>query len=147
MPPIWPSCDAMLMTLPDSRSSMPGSTNLVHRKTPRRLTEITRSQSLDLELGEGLLVHDAGVVDQDVHPAELGQRGADHRPDLLLVGHVGAHQQVTPAGLLDRGQHGRGRGLAQHVRDDHVGTLGRERGRDPPADPPGPAGHDGDLAC
>src|SRR5580704_17534076 len=45
MPPIWPSCDATLMILPCLRSSMPGSTNLVHRKTPRRLTARTRSHS------------------------------------------------------------------------------------------------------
>ena len=91
-------------------------------------------------------VDDAGVVDQDVDPAELGQRGADHRPDLLLVGDVGAHQQVAAAGLLDRRQHRGGHVLAQHVGDHHVGALGGERGRDLPADPPGAAGHDGDLA-
>src|SRR5580693_2459741 len=46
MPPIWPSCEATLMILPRLRSSIPGSTNLVHRNTPRRLTASTRSHSL-----------------------------------------------------------------------------------------------------
>ena len=45
--------------------------------------------------------HHAGVVDQAVEPAELGVRGLDQRPGLLLVGDVGLDRDRRAAVGVD----------------------------------------------
>jgi hypothetical protein len=48
-------------------------------------------------LQDRVLLVDAGVVDQHVHPAELGDDPPDQRPGLLGVGQVGRQGQMPVA--------------------------------------------------
>jgi hypothetical protein len=44
-----------------------------------------------------------GVVDQDVEPAELGERRLDHRLRVVLVADVAEHRERPAAARLDLG--------------------------------------------
>ena len=99
------------------------------------------------------VAHEAGVVDQDVEPAELVDRLLHHRRGLLEVGHVGAVRHRPAARRLDRGDDLVGRRLPRALageRDavvvDHDGRAVRgqlERVR--PADAAARSGDDRDA--
>ena len=91
------------------------------------------------------LVVAAGVVDQDVDPAQLLDRRRRHRVDLIGAGHVGLRDQTfAPRGANQR------RGLLQlrqrARRRDHVGSRLGEPDRHRPAQSAPGAGDDRDLA-
>ena len=73
--------------------SIDGTTAWVHSSGPRRLTSMTRSQSVNGHVGEPVgrqVGHDRGVVDQDVDAAEGVDRGRRHRRRGLGRAHVDA---------------------------------------------------------
>ena len=92
---------------------------------------------LEQRLGE-----DAGVVDQDVHPAVRVGGGGRRRPHRGLVRDVGpvvADPSTQPAsGVHDRGR----RCLVDKVDQRNVGTLTREAQGDSGADTRSRAGHE-----
>ena len=106
-------------------------------------------------------VRERGVVDEDVDPAELGDRGVYHLPDLGLVAGVG-HQcesaaslgpdllggalDVAPAGLLLVVREGVG--VAAGPGDDDIRAAPRESdgGRPPDAAQAARPGDDRNLA-
>ena len=127
---------------------MPGSTNRVHRKTPRRLTEITRSHSLTSSSAKQLWRKmPASLTRMSTWP-NSASAASDHRPDLLLVGDVGLHQQVTAAGLLAIEA---STGAAASAPSTSAMTTSAPSAANAvaisPADAAGAAGDDGDLAC
>jgi hypothetical protein len=79
---------------------------------------------------------DAGVVDQDVQAAELGDGGADRRFPVRVVGDVERHEGGGRAGVLERvggllaeilrdvGDHDRGAGRGQGLCHPGAETLG-----------------------
>ena len=85
---------------------------------------------------------DAGVVHQDVEPAELALDRREHRPDLGAVGDVGLDRATAcrVAHLLHR----RLGGLEPDVVDDDARALLREGEADGPADARPAAGHERD---
>ena len=101
------------------------------------------------------VAQDAGVVDQDVQPAEVVQ-GLLYHP--LAGGHVGDRVVVgdgVAAGVLDRGHHlvGRRRLTVQFaalraavVVDHHPRALGSQQERMSASDPASGAGHNRDAA-
>ena len=96
------------------------------------------------DLGDML---DAGIVDQDVDPAEPVRRLRDQIPDLGRLGHVGRDIGRPHAVLL--GEPGAqpldlGR-IAEPVQHD-VAALGGERAGDAEPDPAGRTGDHGGLA-
>ena len=52
-------------------------------------------------LGEALALRQAGIVDQDVEPAEIGDDLGDHRLDRCVVGDIGAISDRLAALRLD----------------------------------------------
>ena len=97
-----------------------------------------RSAGLEQRLGQG----QAGVVHDQVEPAEREHGRVDHRLDGVLVGHVGrdADRHVRAADLG-----GGGLRLPEiEVGDHDAGALGREPLGGRLADAAGGAGHQGD---
>ena len=99
----------------------------VQRKTPRRLVLTTRSQSSIDEILDERLGEDAGVVDEDIDPAEPGKRRLRHRPHALLVAHIGLDEQGFAAVLADAGEDLGGMFFGHSVGDDEVGALRARR--------------------
>ena len=88
---------------------------------------------------------DAGVVDQDVDPPELGDRDVDQRRALVPVADVAAHRQRPATQGLDLRDHPVAR-RELAAGDDHVGPrLGEAQGHGP-SEALAPAGDDHDLA-
>ncbi len=85
-------------------------------------------------------VADAGIVEQDVEPAEATFRLGHHLRDVVFARDVDAHAQAADlAG-------GRGGAVPVDVGDDDLGAVGREQLRRRLALAGGAAGDDGDLA-
>ena len=75
-----------------------------HVERARRCTSSTASKSV-WDISARVPPDVAGVVHQDVQPAEVVQRGGDDRPATGDRGHgVGGHHRA-PAGRLDLGDH------------------------------------------
>ena len=146
MPPIWPSCDATLMIFPRSRSSIPGSDESGAQEHSAQVDPKHPVPLGDVELGEGALADRAGVVDEDVDLAELGQGGIDHGAHLLLVADIGLDQQRALSRCSDRRQHRRRHIGIEQIGDHDVGALGGERHRDLAADPARATGDDRGLS-
>ena len=89
----------------------------VQRRVPDR-----RFEGMD---GAILGHHHAGVVVEDVEPAETLDRGRHHRLGVGLARHVGVDIEGLAARVLDLGRHGLAR-VVREVRQDHLGALGRE---------------------
>ena len=71
-----------------------------------------------------------GVVDEDVDPAELGDRSLDDVAAIRLVGHVARQRDAGAFRILDEPQRRvRVVLLLGEVRDRDVGALARERQR------------------
>ena len=87
---------------------------------------------------------DAGIVDDDVEPAELGDGARDHRVDAGDIAAIGLDRDRPPvvAGRFDRGPVRRG-AVDIGGRDGGAGFGHRQRRR--PADPRARAGHQHDL--
>ena len=116
---------------------------LIPRNTLRTSTANVRSQSLDARLGDRPeRAADAGVVEQDVEPAEALDGGADQRLDVVLLGDVGAQEQqpVRVGDLVDEAL----AVVGVEVADDDAGALGEEAQHRRPADAAGTTGDDGD---
>lgn len=86
---------------------------------------------------------DAGVVDQDVEPTELGDRGPGEGVALLGVGDVGGDDEAASAGGLDRGADGVEL-LATACGDHHVRPGLREGAGEPCSEAAAGARDDGD---
>ena len=96
-------------------------------------------------LGRRLAPDDAGVVDQDVDPAERRDRLGHQASAAARSARSAVSGDRAPAGALgDRVGGGRGRLLARVQRD--VGAGAGERDRHAGAEPAGRAGHERDLA-
>ncbi|MCY1233163.1 hypothetical protein D9M72_456940 [compost metagenome] len=67
----------------------------------------------------------AGVVDDDMHVAEGGQRGLAHGLGIVAARDVGAHRARLAAGLADRRGNALG-GVFAQVGHQHAGALARE---------------------
>ena len=80
---------------------------------------------------------DAGVVDQDVEPAEGFFGFGEETADVGLIGEVGLHGDGLAAVALDLTHNAVGTVLARAVVDDDGGALGGEVQRDRGADPLG----------
>ena len=88
-----------------------------------------------VHVGEHAVAQDAGVVDEDVEPAEMRDRRVDHRLGALPAADVLAVGDRLAAGLLDRGDDlAGGRGVlarAVHpgadVVDHHLGAVRRQQ--------------------
>jgi hypothetical protein len=75
------------------------------------------------DLEQGLVdVAVAGVVDQDVEPAEGADRGLDHGLDLAAPGDVGVDEDGATAGRPDRLGHGAA-GVVVDIGDHHGRPL------------------------
>jgi len=84
---------------------MCGTTALAQSQEPRTLTAIALSNFLHGHFPERPFPHRhkiSGVVDQDVHSAELLHRLLDHRLDALLVGDVASHADRSATHVFDR---------------------------------------------
>ncbi len=87
----------------------------------------------------------AGVVDQDVDPAERRDRVGHQAIGRRSIGEIGGEGDGAPAGALcDRVGGGRGRPLARVQHD--VGAGAGERDRHARAESAGRAGHERDAA-
>jgi hypothetical protein len=76
----------------------------------------------DIERVRWLADIDAGIVDEDVDPAELAGDAADHGGDRFLVGDVGGDRNRLGAALLKlRDRSGRLGFVAAHHRDRRAG--------------------------
>ena len=71
--------------------------NCAQWAAPRRLTPSTCSRPFGIGLVAGKLHLDAGIVDEDVEPAEGLEHRLEHRLDRGEVRHVGAEDEM---GLL-----------------------------------------------
>src|SRR5215213_2981053 len=94
------------------------------RKTPVWSIATVRFQSARLVSSIARQIAEAGVVDEDVEPAALGEHALDGGLPAGLVGHVEVHVERFAARVADR----RGRLLARlvlHVCDRDRGALGR----------------------
>ena len=89
---------------------------------------------------------DAGVVDEDVEPAERLLRLGEQALDVGLLRHVGLDGDGLAALAGDLGDDAVGPFLAGGVVDDDGRPLGRQVPGDGGADALGRAGDDGDLA-
>ena len=127
----------MLMIRPQLRSSICGRAALRGVERGREIDGDDRVPAVGRKVLHGRGVLDAGVVDEDVDPAEFGGRLLDHAGDLVGLGHVrarvgGPHAACigdVPAQPLDLA------GVAEAV-EQHVGArlgelLGRCQGRCP----------------
>ena len=81
-------------------------------------------------LQEPSAAHTAGVVDEDVDPAELGVGLRDRGEDLLVVHDVGRHRERSSSERFDRDNRLR-RAVRVDVEDRDVGPVCREPQRDP----------------
>src|SRR5262249_13452836 len=68
---------------------------------------------------------DAGIVVENIQPAELLNRGVEHPARVLLAGHVRAHEDRVPAGTLDA-FHGLRTSGRVHVPDYYRCAIARE---------------------
>ena len=109
----------------------------MHRKVPLRLALITASKSASFIIIRQAVPGDAGVVDQNVDPAEGLHRRVHQGLDLVGLGHVAPDGQgLGPQGLT--GSHGlTGRGLVSGVAQHHIGAALGQLQADGPADVPG----------
>ena len=111
------------------------------RSTPSTFVCRTVASSSGVRLPERVATErEAGVVEEDVDPAELGRRAPDERRAALLVGDVEREREVRvdaldPARAADDANaclaqlpHGRGADAARRARDDR-----RLAARDPRA--------------
>src|SRR6516225_364181 len=85
---------------------------------------------------------DAGIVVEDIHPAELLNRGLEHPARVLLAGHVGAHENRVPTGAFDAFYRLCASGRV-HVRDHYRCAVAREAFRYGTSDSRTAAGYDG----
>lgn len=88
---------------------------------------------------------DAGVVDEHVELAGLGDGKVHHRLHLVRVGHVDGYGQGRAAGRGDLGHLGAA-GVLFEIGDDDGGTAGRQLFDDGRVDAQGPAGDDCGLS-
>ena len=88
----------------------------------------------------------AGVVHQDVEPAQLLGRGAEGGGCGLGIGQVGCHRQSPAAHRLHFGHHGLGFGGARVVVNHQVGAGAGQGQGDAAARAAGAAGDQGDPA-
>ena len=98
---------------------------------------------LEIEKAQRGRRHDAGVVEHDVEPAELGDGGVDQRLNLGLIGDIGLLKHGIAAEL--GGQ--RLAALGIHIGDHHLGALGDEQLDGGAPDAARPARDDRDLAA
>ncbi len=90
------------MIAPEPRSSMCGIVKRDISQVPRTLTAIAQVEVLGRGLPGGAHRQHAGVVEEDVDPPELGDRGVDRPPAVVLRGDVspdGAKLQTRVGGL------------------------------------------------
>ena len=80
------------------------------------------------------LLEEAGVVDQQIEPAELVDDGCDGLADALCVGEVGAEGEGVDAERRERADSLFGFGLRVAIGDGDVGAAGRQPQRDGAAD-------------
>ena len=88
------------------------------------MTSCCRSQSCSVVSSSGLEMRQAGVVDDQVDPAEGEHGRAERRGHRVLVGHVGGDRR-RHVGAADLGGGGL-RLLQVEVGDDDAGALGGE---------------------
>ncbi len=86
-------------TTPRRRNSRTASR--AHRNWPVRLTSMTNCQSLQTHLVQRRVALQAGVVDEDVDAAPLGDDLLEHRLDLVLLAHVGPDRDGLVAAGAD----------------------------------------------
>ena len=92
--PPGPRTEARLMTLPDRCAIRCGAAARQPLKTPVRFTSSRRRQSSGRQLGQRRDLGDAGVVDDDVEPAELGDRALHQRLDVGVARDVGGRSRA-----------------------------------------------------
>ena len=87
---------------------------LCAHRFPDRLAAVGRAHQVhvdhraevgEVELGEGLVAQDAGIVDQDVDAAPLGDHAIDHRLHRVGIGDRTLHGARLTAGGHDLGGH------------------------------------------
>ena len=111
------------------RHGVAGAAHIAHEFELQRGLPIRLRQAFEDAAGGG-----AGVVDQDVEPAEMRDRAVDERLGVLRLGQIGGDRQGFLAGaLLDRG-----RGVVEPLlvarADRHLAALARQGLGDRPAD-------------
>ena len=78
-----------MMILPQPRSIIPGTTDWQSEERPVHVDGVDLAPIIDGHFGEGFRLPHTGVVDKNVHAAELGNRIGDHPIDLSLIRNVG----------------------------------------------------------
>jgi hypothetical protein len=89
-------------------------------------------------------MHDAGVVEEHVQPAEFALGGGDHLLAVARLRHVGAERDRPPARLAQHAD-GLGGGLLVEVYGEHARAFFREEQRRLPADSASRAGDQRDF--
>ena len=143
--PLSASIEAMLTIAPVSRAIMPGSDRArqPHRRAGMDVDEpVTEGR---LELGEGTIAAEAGVVDQHVDVGVGGQALLDG-DELLPVGKVGGQHLDTRAGLRFEPARERFEPLATAGNDHEVLAVARETFGQRRADAGRRAGDQSDMA-
>ncbi len=92
------------------------------------------------------MLHDAGVVDQDVHRPQLPFHGFHQAIDFRGPGDVGAHGHGAAVQSPDKSAHFQGLLLLSMVVYGHVHTCCRQGQGHRPADAPGGPGDQGHFA-
>ena len=129
-PPEVPKIELMLITEPCPDAFSASAHVFMPRKTPVWSIAIVRSQSARRRLLDRRQVAQAGVVDEDVEPAALGEHALDGSLPAGLVGHVEVHVERVAAGVADRRRRLLAR-LVLHVRhhDRAPSSASRSRSR------------------
>jgi hypothetical protein len=118
----------------------PAGRDLGAQERPREVDLEGASPARERVVEQRRAVVRAGVVDEDVDPAEAPGHGLDHRADGVRVAQVGPDHDV-PAAVQRRGHGLRLLGVAPVMHRDAV-AVRRERARDRRADPPRGARHE-----
>src|SRR5215831_17533239 len=94
-----PEIDEMLTIEPPPAAFMCGIANFIPRKTPRALTAISRSQAAVSEQVLDRAAAEAGIVDENVESAELGESGVDRRLPFRFASDVEMAENRRPVRL------------------------------------------------
>ena len=89
---------------------------------------MTRRQSCGAIVDDAAAPADADIVVEAVEPAELRDRGVDHRAGLLFVGDVGDEGAAVPPSACDHRDGALGP-LAIEIDDEHLGAGAGEQDR------------------
>ena len=87
-----------------------------------------------------------GIIHQNIQLAAAGDRGLDDLAPVLLLGHIGTHEQGRAAGGCDLGGEARPL-LLEHIGDDDLGALACEQPCLFSTHAVGRSAHDSHLAC